>query len=122
MIISNRRYTFGTGQVGVIQNDSFRCAVSTAPEGFFKRCSTVIQTFEGEWGSQRNQRIVAKAMLYRNLSKRDRAEIHGAFLTQLDVLGGNGINLVDAIDDVFSAAKERHLIVDFAVKARPFWV
>ena len=45
-----------------------------------------------------------------------------AFLTQLDVLGGNGINLVDAIEDVFSAAKERHLIVDFAVKPRPFWV
>src|SRR5262245_23568925 len=88
---------FGTGQVGVIQNDSFRCAVSTAPERFLKRCSTVIQTFEGEWGSQRNQRIVAKAMLYRNLSKRQRVEIHRAFLTQLDVLGGNGINVVDAI-------------------------
>src|SRR5215831_20747994 len=104
---------FGIGLVGVTQNDSFRCAVSTAPEGFFKGYSTVIQTFEGEWVSQRNRRIVAKATLRPNLSRRQRAEIHGAILTHLDVLGGNGINLRDAIDEVFSAAKARRLIVDF---------
>src|SRR5262245_48545067 len=109
---------FGIGLVGVIQNDSFRCAVSTAPEGFFKGYSTVIQTFEGEWVSQRNRRIVAKAMLRSKLSRRQRAEIHGASLTHLDILGGRWINLRDAIDEVFSEAKKRNLIVDFLNEAR----
>ena len=59
MIVSNRNYMFGTGQVGVIKNEKFCCVVGTAPEGFFKRYSTVIQTFQGEWGQQTNRKEVA---------------------------------------------------------------
>lgn len=107
----------GVGQVGVVQNDSFRCVVSTAPEGFFRGFSTVIQTFEGVWGSQRNQQIVAKAMLHLSMSKNQRVEVHGAFLAHLDILGDKGIALGSAINDTFSAAKERKLIVDFLNQA-----
>ena len=112
MIISNRRYMFGTGQVGVVQNGSFRCAISTAPEGLFNNHSAVVRTFDGEWGSHRNQQVVAKAMLCPGMSSRQRAEVHGALLVHLDALGSHGTGLANAIDEVFAAAKGRNLIVD----------
>jgi hypothetical protein len=112
MIVSNRQYMFGTGQVGVVHNENFRCAVSTAPEGLFKKYSTVILTFDGEWGANQNKQVVAKAMLRPGLSSGQRAEIHGAVLTHLDVLGSKGTGLADAIDEAFSAAKGKNLIVD----------
>lgn len=119
MIVSNRRHMFGVSQVGVIQNDSFRCVVSTAPEGFFKGYSILIQTFEGNWGSQRNQQVVAKAMLYPKMSRIQRAAAQAEILTQLDVLGSKGVALGNAIDEVFSEAMERNVIVDFLNPAHP---
>jgi hypothetical protein len=112
MIVSSRRYMFGTGQVGVVQNDSFRCAVSMAPEGLFKSYSALVFTFDGEWGAHRNQQVVAKALLHPSMSSGQRAETHRALLTHLDALGSNGTGLADAIDEVFAAAKRRNLIVD----------
>lgn len=107
----------GTGQVSVVQNQSFRCAVSTAPEGLFKSYSTVVLTFDGEWGAHQNQQVVAKAMLRPGMSSGQRAEIHGALLARLDALGSNGTGLANAIDEVFAAAKGKNLIVDSANQA-----
>jgi hypothetical protein len=112
MIVSNRRYMFGIGQVGVVQVDGFRCGVCTAPEGLFKGYSVIFYAFDGEWAARQNQRVVAKAMMHSSMSSKQRSEFHGALLAHLDTLGIKGTGLADAIDEVFAAAKGRNHIVD----------
>lgn len=110
MIVSNRSYMFGTGQVGVVQTAAFRCAVSTSPEGVFKGYSTLILTFDGDWGTHRNQIVVGKATLRPGLSSKMRTALHEAVLAHFDVLGEDGMDIADAVDEVFVKAKEMNLI------------
>lgn len=112
MIISNRRHMFGFSHFGVVQVSTFGCAVITAPEGLFKGCSTIFQAFEGDWANAEGKRLVAKAMLYPGLSKKQRAEVHDAFLIHLDMLGNIGLDLTAAINEVFATAKEKGFVVD----------
>ena len=87
-------------------------------EGRFKGCSTVFQSFEGEWANAKNKRLIAKAMLNPSLSKKQRAGIHDALLTDLDTLENRGVDLPRAIDELFAAAKESSFIVDSVTEAR----
>jgi hypothetical protein len=96
----------------VVETKAFRCAVSTAPEGIFKGYTTVIMTFDGQWGNQKNKQPVAKAFLNARLSKAQRAEVHKTILAHLDAFGENGIGLAETIDDIFENATRRKLIVD----------
>jgi hypothetical protein len=111
VITSNRKYPFGA-QVSVVETKAFRCAVSTAPEGIFKGYSTVIMTFDGQWGNQKNKQTVAKAFLNARLSKAQRAEVHKTILDHLDAFGEKGVGLAETIDDIFENATRRKLIVD----------
>lgn len=111
MITSDRKYPFGS-RVSVVETKAFRCAVSTAPEGIFKGYTTVIMTFDGQWGNQKNKQPVAKAFLNARLSKAQRAEVHKTILAHLDAFGENGIGLAETIDDIFENATRRKLIVD----------
>jgi hypothetical protein len=113
MIVSNRRHMLGFSHFGVVKGTKFGCAVITAPEGLFKGCSTLFQAFDSDcWVDAKSGRLVAKAMLHPSLSKRQRAEIHDAFLTHLDVLGNADRDLATAIDEVFAVAKEKGFVVD----------
>lgn len=113
MIVSNRKYLFGAGYVGVVHNQTFNCVVTTALEGVAKGFSAVIQTFEGRWGAHRNLRLVAKAMFQPSLSKAQCRAVHDAILAHLDDLGSCGTTLGEAIDRAFAQATERNLIVDY---------
>ena len=118
MIVSNRSRMFGFSHFGVVRSSTFGCAVITAPEGLFKGCSTVFQAFEGEdWAGARDRRLIAKAMLYPSLSKKDVATAHDAFLKRLDELGSSGCDLAAVIDHLIAEAKETGLVVDFVTDA-----
>lgn len=95
----------------MVKNRSFRCAVSTAPEGLFKGYSTLVITFDGEWGAQTNLEVVAKAVLRPGMSTRQWTQFHTAVLQDLDALGSDGTDLAGAIDSVFAKAEEGGLIV-----------
>jgi hypothetical protein len=111
MIVSNRSHMFGFSHFGVVQSMKIGCTVITAPEGLFKGYSTVFQAFDGEWAGVPNTkvRIVAKAFLHPSLSKRQAAEVHEAFLTELDKrleeLGSSGQGAEAAVDEAIAEAK-----------------
>lgn len=88
---------FGTSQVGVIQNESFRCVVSTVLERVRQSYSTLVSSPLTASGARtRTNKWFAKATLHRGMSRGQRADTHRALQAHLDALGCNGIGLVDA--------------------------
>jgi len=112
MVISNERSTFG--KYAAVQTNAFGCMVSTAP-GLFKG-STLVMALKPDGSVDRMP--LGQAYLKRSLSRADRDGIHDYIVRMLDELGGTKVDLVAAIEGVFSVAKARGLIVDYIRRAR----
>jgi hypothetical protein len=111
MIMSNVRS--GVGKVATIQNDAFRCSVSTLP-GLFKGSIAVMGR---KPDGSLNKIPVAKAYFKRRVSRADRDMIHDYIVNSLDQLGADGrFDLNAAIEGAFSVAKARGLIIDYIAR------
>jgi len=98
MITSNKNYPFG-GKVATVETPSFRCMVSTAKEGIFKKQSVMFTDFTSGMESRRH---VAK-LLYNNVLDSDaRLGLHDAITHTLDEAG---MPLADALRSLFDGLK-----------------
>ena len=106
MIVSNRDRIFAGGRCGVIQNQSFYCALIT------DNISTVVSTFTGEWDPKSHE-PVAEALLDETLPRKRVREIHDAFLKELDQCGTDGVDLGGAIEQVFGRARYNNIVIRY---------
>ena len=101
MITSNKNYPFG-GKVATVETPSFRCMVSTAKEGIFKKQSVMFCDFTTGMESRRH---VAK-LLYNDVLDSDaRLGLHDAITHTLDEAGMAGAPLTDALRSLFDGLK-----------------
>lgn len=110
MIVFNKERFFSGGRWGVIQNQSFRCALIT------DRISTAVMTFTGEW-DWKNHRPVAEALLSETLTGKQLREIHDVFLDEIDQYGNKGLDLGAAIEQVFGRAHNSNIVVRYQNEA-----
>lgn len=98
MIISNRKHSFGA-KGATIHTDAFKCIISTAKAGLFKRLSTVIN---GAIYSTNPIRAMGKILYVNSLDNNSRRAMHDKIVQLLDEYGENGLSLDRAIDKLFS--------------------
>jgi hypothetical protein len=110
MILSNRKYIFGS-KVATIHTTAFKCVISTAKEGFFKRQSTII--IKGDRVQDKaNARPCAKVIYTPSLKSSDRLSLHDGLANQIDELGEQGLSLGTAIDLCFKELKQRGIVAE----------
>jgi hypothetical protein len=97
VIASSRKYPFG-GKVDVIWTKPFRCMVSTAKEGFFKRQSTVVYEIRSSDGISDRHPLI-KFLYSPTLSSGERLSQHENIVEILDRLGSenDSLSLEDAV-------------------------
>ncbi len=111
MIKSNRSHFGGLSHFGVVETTAFSCALITAPEGIGEPSSTVFMEFSGDWETDRDRRIVAKAHLQARLSAAQQSQVHAALLDQVNQSVGVGFPLDSAIRH--AVAKEAQSVARF---------
>jgi hypothetical protein len=110
MIIFNQNRFFGGGRRGVIQNASFRCALTTVCDS--DGSCIVVSSFSGEW-DDKNHEPVAEALLDKRFSRKQAWQIHDKLLKEMDQWGTNGSDLATAIGEVFEDAYLQRLVVRY---------
>lgn len=106
MIAFNKERFFTSDCCGVIQNQSFRCALMT------DHLSAVVSTFIGEW-DRKSDHPVAEAVFHEGLARRQVREIHSMFLKELDECGADGLDLAGAIEKVFGRARAQNIVTRY---------
>jgi hypothetical protein len=101
MITSNKNYPFG-GKVATIETPAFRCMISTAKEGFFKKQSVMFSDFTD---GMENRRHVGKLLYNDALDSNARLGLHDAITHSLDEAGMAGVSLTDALHSLFDGLK-----------------
>lgn len=109
MIISNRKHLFGA-KCGTIHTDMFKCVVSTAKEGIFRKQSTTI--IEGDIVQDRaNSRACGKVIYAPSLRSSERQQFHDMICKLLDELGSE-LSLRKALDNIFDELKNRGIVIE----------
>ena len=109
MVISNVKNPFG--KIATIHTSSFKCVISTAKEGLFKKQSTVI--IEGDYFQDKANSFPCAKLIYTpSLKSRDRLKIHDGLADQIDELGEQGSSLKSAIDMCFRELKDKGIVVE----------
>ena len=102
MITSNTKYTFG-GKVSTVETTSFKCMISTAKEGFFKKQSTVFSDLSGGMSSPRQ---IAKFLFNDHIGSPQRMEFHDVIAQVIDKDGMNGQSLREALMYLFEKLEQ----------------
>jgi hypothetical protein len=110
MIIFNQNRFFGGGRRGIIQNASFRCALTTVSDSHGSY--VVVSSFSGEW-DDKNHEPVAEALLDKKFSRKQAQQIHDKLLKEMDHWGANGSDLATAIGEVFEDAYLQGYVVRY---------
>ena len=105
MIVSNTKYPFGT-KVATIHTEMFKCMVSTAKEGFFKKQSTMIS----EVNPNGTRRRVGRLIYASSLSSGERLQMHEVVIAGLNDLDGCSLGV--AMSMVFGELRLRGLVAD----------
>jgi hypothetical protein len=110
MIQSNIKHIF-CSKIATIHTASFKCIISTAKEGLFKRQSTVI--IEGDYFQDRANAFPCAKIIYSpSLKSSDRLSLHDGLSNQIDELGEKGLSLRSAIDLCFRELKEKGIAME----------
>ncbi|OGW37446.1 MAG: hypothetical protein A2Y97_00040 [Nitrospirae bacterium RBG_13_39_12] len=102
MITSNTCYPFG-GKVATVETPSFKCMISTAKEGVFKKQSVVFLDINM---GMANRRPVAKLHYNDILTKEQRLQFHDIIVSVIDESGMNGLSLYDTLRDLFQGLRK----------------
>ncbi len=100
MILRATKYPFGT-KITTIQTELFKCMVSTAKEGFFKKQSTEILEVAIDGARRRVGRLIYAA----SLSSAERLQMHEAIVKGLD--GSDGCPLGIALEMICDEMRSR---------------
>ena len=98
MIACHKKHLFG-GLSSEVWSKTFRCMVSTAKEGIFKRESTLIFEIRGSGRLPSNYKPLAKIVYEPPISKAARLEWHWRIVNYLDqlTLEDDAVTLDDAL-------------------------
>lgn len=102
MITSNTKYSFG-GKVSTVETVSFKCMISTAKEGLFKKQSVIFSDLSGGVSSPRQ---IAKFLFNDHMGSSQRMEFHDVIAQLLDRDGMNGQSLRATLMYLFERFKE----------------
>lgn len=103
MITSSQLYPFG-GKVSTVETPSFKCAISTAKAGVFKKQSVVFIDLSA---GVLHRRRVAEFFYRDHLDKNARLEYHDPITWDIDERGMKGHSLVGAISSTFQELEEK---------------
>jgi hypothetical protein len=102
MITSNTKYSFG-GKVSTVETISFKCLMSTAKEGLFKKQSMIFSDLSGGLESPRQ---IARFLFNDHIDSPQRMEYHDVIAQLLDRDGMNGQSLRSSLLYLFERFKE----------------
>ena len=102
MITSNTKYSFG-GKVSTVETNSFKCLISTAKDGLFKKQSIIFSDLSGGMSSRRD---VAKFLFNDQIGSPQRMDLHDVIAQLIDKDGMNGQSLRAALTYLFERLKQ----------------
>ena len=102
MITSNTKYSFG-GKVSTVETISFKCLISTAKDGLFKKQSIIFSDLSEGISSRRD---VARFLFNDHIGSPQRMEYHDVIAQLIDRDGMNGQSLRATLMYLFERLKE----------------
>jgi hypothetical protein len=121
VITSNNRYWFG-GKVSTIETPTYRCHVSTAKDGFFKKQSVWFSDVSSGWT---NRERTAKLNYADVITKSERLYWHDEITRALDKAGMSGASLRVALETLCASLDEKRIgrgeFVDEALTLMKCW-
>jgi hypothetical protein len=101
-MITSNTYHFPKGKVATIKTESFKCMISTAKEGLFKKQSMIFWDINEGMASRK---IIGKLFFHDLLNSAQRLEMHDIIVHVIDEAGMSGKSIEHTLGELFNGLK-----------------